>query len=281
MRLCLAVFVLVAGVSNAAAAATPPVLAVPQRVGDGMRYQISRTQQTADGPKTTTSDVTIQRKSPTTVALVRADAGHSADVIVLSIAADGSLQVPAADRTDAADPLVGDVVHVLNSATAVISGSTSAPAGWTAMVSVTGEGRSTSSVVIPMLAVNSSGDDFDIHGVGQAAATPTQPSDEGRGYPRRGGVSGGVGFPAGGGGFPGGGGGGFPGGSRGPRGGESDDGRPASAGTPGRAMTLSLHVDGHVHRGALVHLSIVETRSLTVGTMPFVNVSSWTIDARS
>ena len=94
MRLCFVILLLVAGAASSAAAAGAPVSAIPQRVGDGVRYQISRTQQTVDAPKTTTTEVTVQRKSATTVALLRGDAGHSADVVVLTVAADGSLQVP-------------------------------------------------------------------------------------------------------------------------------------------------------------------------------------------
>jgi hypothetical protein len=53
----------------------------------------------------------------------------------------------------------------------------------------------------------------------------------------------------------------------------------AIAVTVGRqAFTVALSVNGDVWHGAIDKLSLVETRAITVDTLPYVNVSGWTVE---
>ncbi len=48
-------------------------------------------------------------------------------------------------------------------------------------------------------------------------------------------------------------------------------------GRPGFAVAVS--VDGRIRHGSVNKLAIVETRSISIDAVPYVNVSGWTLDA--
>jgi hypothetical protein len=52
--------------------------------------------------------------------------------------------------------------------------------------------------------------------------------------------------------------------------------RPAPGG--GGAMQASIRIDGHATAGYLTRIAITQTRSVTVGGLPFVNAGSWAIN---
>jgi hypothetical protein len=105
---------------------------------------------------------------------------------------------------------------------------------------------------------------FDFTGDGQTTAAAATPP------PDRGGSGGGMRFPGGGagGGF---GGGGF---------GRSRRGGGGEGGPGGPAQTVSMHVEGHYSGMHLDRVTIVQTRSILVAGMPFVNVASWVLTFR-
>jgi len=219
---------------------------------------------------------------------------------VLNVASDGSLQIPGSDTAAAHDAVLSDVVAGLNRLIALFAGEDTIPHdGWSATLPLA-DARGATSVIVPLTVASANGTELQVQGTGEVTLPP--PSGEGnrsRGG-RRGGFHGGGGFPGGGGGFPGGGGGGFPGGgqSRGsgggepggdPGGGDPGGGSPGGGdagggGQPGGSSgrqppTIAVTIDGQVHRGTLTKLSIRETRSVTIGTLPYTNVSGWTIEA--
>lgn len=290
----------------AATEATAPALAdapapiVVPPVGSTAHYRVTRTAQEASGLKTAVSDVTLRRKSATTVTLDGVAGDPPSELTVLNVASDGSLQIPNNDTAASHDVVLVDVVGGLNQLIALFAGEDTIPHdGWSATLPLA-DARGANSVVVPVSVASANGTDFQVQGTGEVTLQP--PSGEGnrsRGG-RRGGFRGGGGFPGGGGGFPGGGGGGFPGGgqSRGAGGGESggdpgggDPGGPdTAAGDPGgggeaagaggrQPPTIAVSIDGQVRHGAVAKLSIQETRSVTIGALPYTNVSGWTIEA--
>jgi hypothetical protein len=272
------VLVLAAAASAASPAwADAPAPFVIPPPGSAVRYRVTRTAQDASGLRTVVSDVTLRRKSATTLTLDGVAGDPPSELTVLNVAPDGSLQIPSADAAASQDLALTDVVGGLNRLIALFAGENGIPRdGWSATLPLAGA-RGASSVIVPVTVEAANETDVRLQGTGEVTLTPQTPGgSRGRGG-RHGGFRGG--------GFPGGGGGGFPGGgqSRGsggedPGAGGSGDGEPSGAG--GRQPpTVAVSIDGLVRHGALAKLSILETRSVTIDALPYTNVSGWTIEA--
>jgi len=191
---------------------------------------------------------------------------------VLTENKDGTLALTEDARGTAADADVSEVLVGLNLALAALHGAdVTTHETWVATIPVgTAAGGPAASVAL--ISSNIAGGEFDFSGDGQATASPS--SDR----RREGGSSGGMGGTGGGGGgFPGGGGGGgFPGGGRGGRSrGAGDSSGGAAAG--GSGAPVSVHVAGHVSNGRVAQIVILQTRSITVASMPYVNVGGWSV----
>jgi hypothetical protein len=46
---------------------------------------------------------------------------------------------------------------------------------------------------------------------------------------------------------------------------------------PAAGILVAVRIDGHVSAGSAQRVGVTFTRSVTVASLPFVNVSSWTI----
>jgi len=109
---------------------------------------------------------------------------------------------------------------------------------------------------VPVVIANANAAGFDLHGAGEMLVQAQGPSGGGS----QGGSGGHGGFHGGYGGRGGGGAGGIEGAGR-------------------QAFTIALSVNGDVRRGAIDKLSMIETRAITVDSLPYVNVSSWTLES--
>jgi hypothetical protein len=266
--------------SAAAAAADAPVPApaVLPPVGGVAHYRVTRTSEPATGPRTDVSDITLRRKTPTTVTLSGVSGDPASDLTVLNVGTDGSLQIPSNDTAATQDAALGGVVDGLNRAIALFAGETSlSPDGWTPTLPVSGAHGSSGTATVPLTVQTANGTDASFRGSGDLTVQPQSESGGGRrgGGGRHGGFRGGFGFPGGG----GGGGGGDRGGAG--DGGGGGGGEPGGAGGPmGRGrLNVAVSVDGSVRHGSIAKLSIVETRSVTIDDLPYRNVSGWTIEA--
>jgi hypothetical protein len=257
-------FVLILG-APVSGAPTMPMLVFPQQVGDSLHYRITRTTQAVNGTQTKMIDVIVVRKSPTMAALSRVTASGQADVTVLAIATDGSIQIPQIDQTDRQDPDFSEVLTALNRAIAIARNANADPrTGWDATLTLTGTRGANASVTVPMHVANTKGNDFDVDGLAQSALGPQE--------------NGGQAAPEGGGSFPGGRRrGGFPGGDF-PNSGSFPRGNRGN-GTRSTPISLTVRIDGHVRNGLLNHLAVVETRTVTIDDVPFTNTRSWIIEA--
>ena len=250
-----------------AAVAASPLPAAPSAVppvGRAARFRIARTTQDAAGRKTTVSEVILRRKAATTLTLEGVIGGRTADLTVLSVGRDGSLQIPKSDKAASQDAALVDVVNGLNRATELFAGENGAPRdGWSATLALPETHGASVPVVVPVEVANANGGDFDLRGDGQYA--PAQPAGNGgmRRGGRRGGLRGGFGGPPGGG-----------GGAAG-----EDQEQPQGAEGPHLPFSVAVSVTGQVRHGALSKLSIAETRTVTVESLPFVNLSDWSIEA--
>ncbi len=238
------------------ASSVPPVVVFPQHIGDTVRYHVTRTTQATDGPQAKTIDVTITRKTSTTAALSRNANGH-ADVTVLLIASDGSIQIPADDQADRQDADLRDVLAGLNRTIAILRNAVDDPhTGWNATLPMANARGADTPTTVPMFVTRTNGSDWDIRGAAQLTIENAQ---------QRGAQAG---FPGGGrgGGFPGGG--GFPRGNRG-------------SATGNSPITVLVRIEGHIHNAVLSRISIVETRAVTLDATPFTNTSGWIIETSS
>jgi hypothetical protein len=242
------------------AAADPGGITVlPPAPGQRIHFHVVRTVQGTNGPLSTTTAFDVVRRAGTTLVIERPQPDGAPNISVLTVKKDGSIALAEDARGAAADADLGDLLAGLNLALlATRLADASGHAAWATNIPVS-QSANAASALVTILPTNVAGRDFDFTGDGQATDTP--PAE------RRGG--GGLGFPGGGSGFPGGGGGGYPHRSRG-----GEGGRGAESGAP---TLVNVHIEGHVSRAHVERITIAETRSITVGNLPFVNVGSWAI----
>jgi hypothetical protein len=259
------------------AAADSPLLLVPAAPGTPVHLRLTRVEQTAHGPVTTTTAFDLIRRSATTLVIERANPDGTPNVSVLTAAADGSLALAEDARGAAADADLPPVIFGLNLAIAATRGAdATGHTPWTATIPVApGANAAAASVTFQPIAGGPTEVDFTGDG-DTTVASPATP-------PRRSGVSAGDDgasggyFPGGGGagGFPGGGGvGGFGGG----RNAFSDEsGAPPGAERRGPGIPAEVHVQGQAIAGHVTRIAVTITRSVTMENLPFVNVGSWSL----
>jgi hypothetical protein len=51
--------------------------------------------------------------------------------------------------------------------------------------------------------------------------------------------------------------------------------RGGGSGRGGAAMTVALHIEGHIASGRITRVAVAEIRSITLANMPFTNTGSW------
>jgi hypothetical protein len=258
---------LVAAVAAPARADDSAPVVIPA-VGRIVHYRVTRLAQGNAGPRLLSSQVTLRRKSATTLTL-RGIAGEpGSEQTVLTVQPDGMLQIPPTDPTAASNGALIDVVNGLNRVVEIFAGEPSIPRdGWSPILHLPDLRGANASVAVPVAAVNAGPGGFDLHGVGQftveapASQSPANPASSAqRTFNRRRGFRGGPAFPG-----PG---------TIDP---VAEGGAPAGATHP--PLTVAVAVDGSVRRAAIRKISILETRSVTVDDVPYVNVSGWTIEA--
>jgi hypothetical protein len=258
---CLAVCVSAAGTLPARAAEAAGAHVLPA-AGAAMHYRITRTAQGNSGMRTAVSNVTLHRKSATSLTLQGVFGSPSSAATALTVTTGSQLQVPSDVPSDTADSALADVIAGLNAATELLAGKTAEAHGsWSATASVAGTHGSSTTVTVPIAMENVSGGNFEFHGVGQTLVQSPAPSQMSAQFGtqtnpqqilgRHGGLRG-----------------------RGPV-----PQQPTAVGAPQQSFTVVLSVDGRVRHGNLSDITIVETRSLTVDGLPYVNVSGWTIAA--
>jgi hypothetical protein len=209
-----------------------------------------------------------------TLTIEGAVGGPFSELTVLTVAPDGSIQIPKIDKVATQDASLLDVVEALNRSTELITGGNGARRdGWNASLTLPDVHGTGSPVVVPVVVANATGSDFDFHGVGQFMVQP--PTQQNSGGPQRGGFRHG-GFR--GGGFPGGNSGGGAQ-SAGDSGEGAGGGRDAGSLPSREELSIAVSVDGRVRHGTVSKILIVETRSISVEALPYTNVSSWTIEA--
>ncbi len=259
---CLAAFAVAVVAATAVAPAVaqapaPAIIAIVPPVGGTAHYRVTRTVQGNPDPQTSVSEVTLRRKTPATLTVDGSVGGRPIGLTVLELASDGSLQIPKNDKTASQDAQLNDLIAGLNRISLLLANESGGTRdGWSASLLLPEIPGANVPVIVPVVIANSNAAGFDLHGAGemlvQAQAQP--PSGEGS----QGGHGGHGGFH---GGYGGGGGGG---------GGREDPGR--------QGFTVALSVNGDVRHGAIDKLSMMETRAITVNTLPYVNVSGWTIE---
>lgn len=153
------------------ATASPGIAFLPPAPGQRLHYHIVHTVQTADGTQTTTTDVTIVRRTGTTLVAERTVAGGTPNLSILKAGTDGAL-VPSDDApSGAADAGLNDALAAVNLAIAATrEGDPSASLSWNANVPLTAAPRA---AVLPALVMPGrlAGTDFDFEGLGQSALT--------------------------------------------------------------------------------------------------------------
>jgi hypothetical protein len=253
----------------APAAAEAPAAGIFPAPGSALHYRITRVTQDVIGSKTVVSELNLRRKAPGTLTLDGTIGDRPLATTVLTVGADGYVQIPKADTAANQDSALGDAVAGLNRLQALFAGSAGGGRdGWTANVVLPDPRLGGSTLVVPIAVSNPVADGFDLRGNGQLIVQ-AQGGQFG-GSPRTGGRRGGYR-----GGFPGG---GYPGGGSQP---QASDASEARAGSGGQPLSVNVSVDGRVRRGTISRLTIVETRSITFQAQPYVNVGSWTFEARA
>jgi uncharacterized membrane protein YgcG len=262
------------------ALADAPRPAVIPATGETLHYRITRSVQGLSGPQTTIVDVTLRRKSPTTLAFERTFEDRPPDLIVLAVAPDGTLEIPKNDKVSSQERALVDTVAGLNGLNEVFEGESAAlpREGWNATLRLPDARGASATLVVPISVSTTAAGDADVHGVGQLSveAQPSNGEGTASGESGRHGGHRRSGFP--GGGFPGG---GSPGGAEQPRG-NGDEGQAAGGeyrGAGRQPLGIAVTVDGRIRHGAIAKLSILETRSISLEAEPYVNVSGWTIEA--
>jgi hypothetical protein len=240
-----------------AQAPAPAVTAIVPPVGGAAHYRVTRTVQGNPDAQTTISDVTLHHKTPTALTLDGSIGGRPIGVTVLMLASDGSLQIPKNDKTASQDVALNDLIAALNRMSVLLANeSVGTRDGWSASVFLPEIPGANAPVIVPVVIANANAAGFDLHGAGEMLVQAQGPSGGGS----QGGSGGHGGFHGGYGGRGGGGAGGIEGAGR-------------------QAFTIALSVNGDVRRGAIDKLSMIETRAITVDSLPYVNVSSWTLES--
>jgi hypothetical protein len=243
---------------------------LPATAGQRFTVHVTHATQTLSGPQSATSTFSIVRREGATFVLQRTGPSGAPDLSVLKAGADGSLALT--DPRTAADGDLADLLVALNLGIAATREGDPAGSGtWLAVLPVTPAPRATTAPLV-LVPGTVSGSSFDFSGQAQTTSSAPAPPRGGVTAGGRGGGGMGGGFPGGGGGFPGG------GQRRGGSNGEDERGGPPgeSGGGPG-TIALTTRIDGHVANGRVNRIAITQTRSVTVGNMPFFNIGSWTI----
>jgi hypothetical protein len=251
---------LLAAVAPAAPPATHgPMPALLPAAGQVVRYRFTRLAQGNAGPRSLTSVISLRRKSATVFTLTGVASAPS-EQTELHLLPGGALQIAPGDASAAADGAVVDVVNGLNRLGEVFAGQSELPHdGWSPALRLP-DARGAGSVAIPLEVEHASASGFELHGAGETAlAPPAAPPTTARAVPRRRGFRGGAGFP----------------GSDSPL---SPFPTPTPAGSSRAPVTVTVSLDGRVRNGAIEKLAIVETRSVTVDGLPYVNVGGWTFE---
>ena len=253
----LAVVTATAVVPAVAQAPAPGVIAIVPPVGGAAHYRVTRTVQGSPDAQTTIYDVTLRHKTASALTLDGSIGGRPVGITVLMLASDGSLQIPKNDKTASQDVALNDLIAGLNRMSVLLANeSVGTRDGWSASVFLPEIPGANAPVIVPVVIANANAAGFDLHGAGEMLVQAQGPSGGGS----QGGSGGHGGFHGGYGGRGGGGGGGTEG--------------------PGhQAFTIALSVNGDVRRGAIDKLSMIETRAITVDSLPYVNVSGWTLES--
>jgi hypothetical protein len=273
-----AFFALLCAASLAPAEAALTVL--PASPGVAVYFKVTQTTQSADGPQSTTRELSVRRRS--------ADVALLEDVTTVwltRVLPDGTIQLNEGPLAAARDTDLIATIQTLDQAQSLARGAAAGKTTWSASIPLeTADAAGPTPAPVPVqIQASGSSTDYDLAGSAQTevspadgSASPAEGDDSGSGSPRGGG------FPGGGGGFPGGGGGGgggFGGHRYGGSGGRHDEGGGGPEG--GRRLppiTVTLAITGHVAAGALTRFSLTKTRTLMLGTTPYTNLSSWTVE---
>lgn len=233
-----------------AGAAAPLAGLLPDAAGTRVHLRAVRTVQAASGPISTVTVFDLVRRAPATLVLERTRADGTPNPSVLTVTKDGALALAEDTHGAAADADANDLLEGLNLALAATREADGSTHSWAATLATSPDaGAPTASMIL--IPVGIAGNEFDFKGDAQAAAAPERSRSE----------AGGSGMGA-----PGGGAGGFR------RGGGS---RGGGSGRGGAAMTVALHIEGHIASGRITRVAVAEIRSITLANMPFTNTGSW------
>jgi hypothetical protein len=255
----------------AVAAADAPLAFFPAAPGSSLRLHVTRTVQAADGARKSFTEIVVRRTSATGGTVERTDGGR-VSVAAVTFGTDGALHVdPNAARPDAD---TANVIDGLNFAALLVGGGTaSGHDAWTVSLAPPPPPSNTimsatpaPPTLLPIRVVKTDGINYDFDGQAQSSALPSTPQRT-LGSNRSGG-------------FGGGGGGGFGGYGRRPRRESSESPAPVAPGasSPVSPVSILTHVSGHASRGVVTHLTIEQSRSLSVEGLTYLNVSGWTFD---
>jgi uncharacterized membrane protein YgcG len=247
----IAVMVATAVAPAVAQAPAPAIIAIVPPVGGAAHYRVTRTVQGNPDSQTTVSEVTLRRKTSATLTVDGSIGGRPIGLTVLNLASDGSLQIPKNDKTASQDVQLNDLIAGLNRMSVLLANESGGTRdGWSASLLLPEIPGANVPLIVPVVIANANAVGFDLHGAGEllVQAQASSGGDSQGGHSGHGGFHGGYG---GGGGREG----------------------------PGRqAFTVALSVNGDVRHGAIDKLSMIETRAITVDTLPYVNVSGWTVE---
>ena len=245
------------------AVAETGIALVPQTAGTRVPFRVVRSVQTTTGPQISTSTFSLVKRIRATVVLERTGPNGTPNLSILKAGADGSLSIADTSNGAASDGELADVLYAINLATAVThDGDPAARGTWFATMPLAPAPNATTAplVLVPGTVTNTG---FDFSGVIQTtmdvpSARPLDPGSRGVQLPRVEGVQ----LPAVGG--------------RRRRGGEGPGDGTGPPIAPG-GIAVTVHVDGHAADGRATRVNVTETRSVSVGNAPFVNVESWAI----
>jgi hypothetical protein len=282
-----------------AAALTAPALAdAPSTLlpapGARIRLRLATTAQTAHGPGATTTTFDLVRRSATTALLERQNSDGTPNDAVLTIAPNGTLALAEAGRAAQADADVAGLLYGLNLALALTGGiDPSGRTSWSATLAL-GPAAGSGNADLSVAPTTTTANDFDFSGEAAvqataAAAAPQRasagseqggPGGPAGGMPGAGGVGGPGGYGGhGGGGYGGSGGGpgGYGGNGVGGPGGGFSESQPRGRRPAGPPVTVDVKVDGHVAGGRVSRVTVTQTRTVTLGDVPYTNTSSWAL----
>jgi hypothetical protein len=257
-----AFFALLCAASLAPADAALTVL--PASPGLAVYLKVTQTTQSADGPQSTTRELSVRRRS--------ADVALLEDVTTVwltRVFPDGTIQLNEGPLAAARDTDLIATIQTLDQAQSLARGATAGKTTWSASIPLaTADAAGPTPAPVPVqIQASGSSTDYDFAGSAQTEVSPVEGStaqgeedDSGSGSPR-------------------GGGGGFGRHHYGGSGARHDEGGGGPEG--GRRpppITVTLAITGRVAAGALTGLSLTQTRTLMLGATPYTNVSSWTVE---